>query len=87
MRCFLSIHIIKVKKTEVICMKIILLPVNVLTVIVDVVIVNTGNSYGYQTSLFDIWINILVYDLSEILLTGCIMLFIYERTEIPYLSG
>ena len=47
-----------------------------LTAIVDVVAVSAGNSYGYKTSLWDIWANIIMYDLPGILLTGCIMLFI-----------
>lgn len=54
----------------------VLLFVVILTAIVDVVAVSAGNSYGYKTSLWDIWANIIMYDLPGILLTGCIMLFI-----------
>ena len=37
---------------------------------------DSSKLYGYKTSLWDIWANIIMYDLPGILLTGCIMLFI-----------
>lgn len=54
----------------------VLLSVMILTVVVDAMATSAGNSYGYKTSLWDIWANIIIYDLPGILLTGCIMLFI-----------
>ena len=54
----------------------VLLSVMILTVVVDAMATSAGNSYGYKTSFWDIWANIIIYDLPGILLTGCIMLFI-----------
>ena len=48
----------------------------VFALIADIIALNIGNSYGYQTNFWDIWGNIFAFDLPGILLTGSIMLFI-----------
>lgn len=47
-----------------------------LTLIINMIAMRVGKSYGFRVDFWDIWKRVIILDFPSILLTGCLMMFI-----------
>ena len=55
---------------------VIYMAIAVVTVVMNIIAVKTGNELGLGSNIFDVWKVVVIYNLPSIILTGCVVIFI-----------